>query len=297
MKQLSLVLALLLSLLVSSLLCSGCALVGGGTEHDFGSASLSGAAQAARGDSTQKLRRGEPAKPAHAGDVGWTPPPSGSGIGSVTSSDTYTDSDSFDDADRRSSTQAAHHASSPGGEFHPLLGLVFSGGSLGGRSYDGFGGLGLDLGGFIASRWRADLVGSVTSLNFAGQSVAGQSFNNEMELAVDLNTRFYVTPPHTLMGFYPIIGTRIGTLFWDLARPITVTENGDPKIVKSDWVNFVSFYGGAGVSLMQIRHMHVGLNVTGGVKIYGWQTNQGFSNDLLPATGFVQTAVETTYRF
>ena len=295
MKQLSLVLVLLLSLLVSSLLCSGCALVGGGTEHDFGSASLSGAAQAARGDSTQKLRRGEPEKPAHAGDVGWTPP-SGSDVGSVTSSDTYTDSDSFDDADR-GTTQAAHHASSPGGEFHPLLGLVFSGGSLGGRSYDGFGGLGLDFGGFITPRWRADLVGSATSVNFAGQSVAGQSFNNEMELALDINTRFYLTPAHTLMGLYPIVGTRIGTLFWDLAKPITVTENGQDKIIKNDWVNFMSFYGGAGVSLMQIRHLHLGLNVTGGIKIYGWQTNQGFSNDLLPATGFFQTTVETTYRF
>ena len=293
MKQLSLVLALLLSLLVSSLLCSGCALVGGGTEHDYGSASLSGAAQAARGDSTRKLRRGEPEKPAHAGDVGWTPPP---GYDRRTHADSNIDSYD-DDNDHRGTTPVAHDASSPGGEFHPLLGLVLSGGSLGGRSYDGFGGVGLDLGGFIGSRWRADLVGSATSVNFAGQSVAGQSFNNEMELAVDINTRFYVTPAHTLMGLYPIIGTRIGTLFWDLARPITVTENGDPKIVKSDWVNYMSFYGGAGVSLMQIRHMHVGLNVTGGIKIYGWQTNQGFSNDLLPATGFVQTMVETTYRF
>jgi hypothetical protein len=291
MKRTSPVLAFLPYLLVSALLCSGCALIGGGPEHDYGDASLSDAARAARGDSTHKRRRGEPEKPAHAGDVGWTPPP---GYDRGSGSYTDPDIDSYDD-DASTPVRVADRA--PSRDAGSLLGLVFNGGSLGGATYDGYGGLGLDLGVYVTPRWRLDLVGTAAGVNFSGQSVAGQSFDNEIELAADVSTRYYVTPQHTLMGLYPIAGARLGTLFWNLARPITVTENGEPKIVKDDWVNFVSFYGGAGVSLMQIRHLHVGLNMTGGVKIYDYQTKQGFSNDLLPATGFVQTTVETTYRF
>jgi hypothetical protein len=99
------------------------------------------------------------------------------------------------------------------------------------------------------------------------------------------------------MSVYPIVGVRFGTLFWDFKQPVNVIEDGEPRTLESDAVGFGAAYGGLGMSLMRIRHALVGVNFTSGVKIYGWSTRGGLSNDLFPATGYLQATVETLYRF
>lgn len=283
MKRTSLVLALFL-LTPLLLAASGCALIGGG-EHLFGDASMSDAAAAVAGDSTKKVRRGEAPPQTTVPDVGYTVPPATSGVETTQSLE-----------GGGVVVETSDSGSGPGGD-GSMFGVVFGLGSLGGTTYDGYVGLGLDIGMFISSRMRVDIVGAANSVNFTDQSVAGEAFKNEFELSLEANGRYYLTPQHTLMGLYPIAGFRFGTLFWDFARPITVIENGQPKQIAYDQMNYVSFYGGAGLSLMQIRHTHVGLNLTGGIKIYDDQTKEGFSNDLLPAAGFFQTTIEATYKF
>jgi hypothetical protein len=262
---------------------SGCALLGGG-HHVAGDASLSEAAAQARPDTTT-VRRGRTKERSKPLDVGWS-----------ARDDEDESISSFDESGSLAPETAPDEAPSAGSA-GLVLGLVTGGGSLGGTSYDGYGMIGIDVGGYLSKRLRVDLIGSVGGVNFTGQSVAGQSFQNEFELALDFTTRYYVTPPHTFTAFYPIGGVRLGTLFWDFAKPITITENGQDREIQDDQVGFLSFYGGAGVAFMQIRHLHVGANLTSGLRIYSWQTEQGFSNDLFPATGFFQLLFETTYKF
>ncbi len=59
---------------------------------------------------------------------------------------------------------------------------------------------------------------------------------------------------------------------------------------------YFDLFGGAGWSVMQLRHVHLGGSLTGGVRLYGWHSKNGFSNDLFPTTGFAQTQVELQYR-
>jgi hypothetical protein len=266
----------------------GCALFGGGPEHVGGGATLGQAASQAKPDTARgtQVSRIKPAdrekkKPL---DVGWTLP-------EETSTST-----SLDEPGHAPSSEHESFTHSAAGQ-GLVLGLTGLGGSLGGQRYDGFGMLGIDVGMHPAPRWRVDVVGSAGGINFADKTVAGQSFKNELELALDVNTRWYLTPPNTFMGVYPLAGVRFGTMFWDFAKPITVVEDGEPRTVSDDRVNYMSFYGGAGTSLMQLRHMNVGVQLTGGIKIYSWKTHEGFTNDLFPAAGFGQFAVEAAYRF
>jgi hypothetical protein len=50
------------------------------------------------------------------------------------------------------------------------------------------------------------------------------------------------------------------------------------------------------MSLLQVRHLHIGGNLVGGVRLYGWHTYHGFSNDALPTTGFTRFGLEAKYR-
>jgi hypothetical protein len=258
---------------------TGCAILGGG-DHEFGKSSLSDAAAQARPD-TAKVRRDEAKARSEPLDVGWKVPD--------------------DEESPPSASPEEGEPTEPGSwssleSLRMVFGLVGGGGALGGASYDGYGMGGIDLGAVSGGRWRTDLIGSVGGVSFAGPSVAGQSFTNEFELALDVTVRRYLTPSHTAFGLYPIAGTRFGTLFWDFAQPITVIEDGQPRQIESDQVDFFSLYGGAGASFLQVRHFTLGAHLTAGLRLYSWRTRQGLSNDLFPATGFAQLMVEAGYR-
>ncbi|HEY2954697.1 MAG TPA: hypothetical protein VGK89_05570, partial [Candidatus Eisenbacteria bacterium] len=133
--------------------------------------------------------------------------------------------------------------------------------------------------------------------NLTATSVAGQGLKDEVELAADLSVRYYLTPPHTFMGVYPLGGFRFGTLFWSYRKPVNVIADGGPKTIEDDYLNYFGFYGGLGVSLIQARHFSTGLNLTGGFRTYEDNTFEGFRNTLFPTTGYTQVSFEAIYRF
>ncbi len=267
-------------LVTLALLASGCALLGGSPPERYGGdATLTEAATEARRDSSDKQRWL---------DVGdqvptyppWTGPESGT---SLTVSG---------DADGSSS-----HAGGPGLPDGWHLGILTGGGSLGGPEFEGFSLAGLDVGGFVSPRWRFDLGALVLSPNLTAASVAGQGLKGEFEMALDLSARYYLTPPHTFMGVYPLAGVRFGTLFWNYRKPVNVIADGRPKQITDDYLNTFALYGGAGISLVQARHFHSGVNFTGGVRLYDATTFEGFHNTLFPSTGYTQLAIEVAYKF
>jgi len=278
----------IVSVLLIAIATSGCGFLLGesDTGHVGGSGSLSDAAAQARRDTT-KMRRADAEKASTPPDVGWTVPNDGASGASV--------SQSLDAGSSPEGNPGVHgNASNDGVAF---LGVVASGGTLGGADYDGFSTIGAHLGISATERWRFDLIGSLGGVNFAGQSVAGQSFKDETELMVDVNVRYYLTPPHTLLSAYPIGGFRLGTLYWDYANPITIVEDGHPQQVTGDQIDFMGIYAGAGVSLLRVRHMQIGTHLVGGVKLYATETKRGLANDVFPDAGFVQVMFEMSYKF
>jgi hypothetical protein len=265
-------------LLPLAFLCGGCAIFGGGSpEHYGGSATLTEAAREAAKDSSDKHRRLD------VGDPVPTYPGSSVSVGS----EGLTDEDSG----------TPHESSGDSSPTPKVLGVVGGGGSLGGIEFEGFGFGGLDFGFFGSDHLRIDLAGMILSPNLSATSVAGQGLTDELELAADLSARYYLTPPHTFLGVYPLAGMRFGTLFWSYRNPILVTADGGPKTIQDDYLNYYGLYGGLGVSLVQTRHFTTGVHLTAGFRAYDENTFEGFHNNLFPTTGYTQIAFEALYKF
>jgi hypothetical protein len=255
----------------------GCALVGVTPESREGGATL-GQAAAQAADSSHKHRRlvaGRPEPPP------WT---------SVETSAEITPSALNSPEDSGPRVQAS------GASRHFHLDLVGAGGALGGNQYDGVAIGGIGAGGY-EGRVRYDIVGQISSVNFAGESLAGQGLTHGNDLALDVSGRYYLTAGHTFMGLYPLAGVRFGTLFWSFRKDIHVVVDGENRSIGNDFVNWWAFYAGAGASLIQTRHFHLGVNVVGGVRLYDDRTFEGLQNDLFPSTGFSQIGLEATIGF
>ena len=258
----------------------GCALIGAGVGHEGGTATLTDAA--AEADSSRKHRRL---------DVGYTTPPPPSG----TEVETGSTASQFEGGTGQGAP-ATGAAAAPSEPPHTVFGAVVGIGTIGGERYDGYGQFGLTLGAFVEPRFRFDIAGLFVPIQFADETIAGQSFKNEFELALDISGRYYLTKENTFIGVYPIVGFSFGTLFWDYNHPVTVVEDDGTRQVFSDYINHFSIYGGVGMSLIQIRHLHVGSNLTGGARLYSVDSSNGFSNTLFPDAGFVQLRFELSIR-
>jgi hypothetical protein len=272
--------ALLVSLALGS---SGCAVLMMGAGHEDGSGSLSDAARQATRDSTDRKRERPP-------DVGYTVPPTVE-VGAEVSA-----SEPAEGIEPLTPTETPIPPV-PAPRTHRLFGgLVLGGGALGGREYDGFSTAGLCFGGYPEPRVRVDGTATINGIAFREQAYLYHAFQNTTELSLDLTVRYYLTPDQTFMGAYPLAGVGTGTLFWDYDKPVTVIEDGVPKHLDSDRINYFSLFGGAGVSLMQFRYVHVGGNLIGGVRFYGWHTGSGLDNDMLRPTGYLKALIEISFR-
>jgi hypothetical protein len=261
---------------------SGCAVMMLGEGHEGGSGSLSDVAAQAGRDSTTRTKARPP-------DVGYTVPPA-SELGVTLSTE-------LEPAPAPGIAPVAEAPRPPTPKTRPLfVGLVGGGGALGGQDYDGFTTGGLEFGGYPQPQVRVDGTVTVNDVTFTNQGYLGQAFTEAGELNLDVTVRYYLTRDQTFMGIYPLAGLGTGTLFWDYAKPVTVTENGADKTLADDRINYFSCFAGAGMSLMQTRFLHVGGNLSGGVRFYGWHTGSGLKNDMLKTTGYLKALIELTFR-
>jgi hypothetical protein len=185
----------------------------------------------------------------------------------------------------------------PAPKTRPLfVGLVGGGGALGGQDYDGFTAGGLCFGGYPQPQVRVDGTVTFNDVLFKSEGYLGQVFTEAGEVNLDIAVRYYLTRDQTFMGIYPLAGLGTGTLFWNYATPVTVIENGAPRTLTDDQINYFLVFGGAGMSLMQTRFLHLGGYVSGGVRFYGHHAESGLQNDMLKTTGYFKALIELTFR-
>lgn len=240
-----------------------------GLRHAVGLVLLSGLVSSASGDPVQP-----PVRPVVAGETVPTPAPAVSPGAEAAVTPVFP-------AARRAARQA-----------RPLYaGLVFGGGSLSGRDYDGFGTLGLSLGGYLRPRVRIDGMVTLDGLEFKQPGAISDAFTEAGEMSLDVTLRYDLT-----RGIYPLAGMGVGTMFWDYTKPVTVIEEGAPRAVGYDGIFYGSIFGGAGMTLLSTRYLTLGSSLTGGVRLYGGSMGSGLKNDLLKATGFTKFLLEVNCR-
>ena len=99
------------------------------------------------------------------------------------------------------SVPAARHAAPK--PRHLYAGLVLGGGSLSARDYDGFGTLGLSLGGYPRPRIRVDGTATFGGLAFLPESTLGRAFQNAetAELGLEITARYDPPREDALLRF------------------------------------------------------------------------------------------------
>ena len=168
-------------------------------------------------------------------------------------------------------------------------GPIAGGGFYSGNDFDGFWMIGAHFGSHKTNgRFHSGINLWLGSPNLSDQSEVVESFEDELELGLDIDFRYYFTPRHTFTGIYATGGVRAGILAWRYTNGIQIEEDDGVRTVSSDWIDFYGIYAGIGFSLVQTELFKLGVNLTGGGRVFSNSTYEGLSNDIIGNHGFVQ---------
>ncbi len=151
--------------------------------------------------------------------------------------------------------------------------------------------------GIRGRRYRAGLGVRIGRPDVVPGSAIARATTRVGELLLDGCVRGYLTHDHTFMGVYGLAGARVGLVTWTYANPVTVIEGDERTTVTTDALLTVQPYVGLGLSIAQVSGVHIGGNVSTGVKLYSDETIERFQNDLFSPVGFVSTGLEISYLF
>jgi len=175
------------------------------------------------------------------------------------------------------------------------FGLVAGSGTMR-KQFDWFGIFGIQ-GGYFAPEDKVSInVGlQYIPLNFTGETGLDVGVEKEKELAIALNVRYYFTPAHTFMGIYAYGGFRKGLLLWryDKSRIYEIdgkTEKDGGGALGTYWI-----YLGLGASIIQTDYLHIGGNVSVGVRDYYENTIGGRENDIFAGSTLAQFTLDLSF--
>jgi hypothetical protein len=177
-------------------------------------------------------------------------------------------------------------------------GVMFGGGGWFSEDNDGFGTVGLSLGGYPRPRVRVDGIVTYDDIAFVPDSALGKAFQDAeaAEVGLDFTVRYDPPDDKARLRIDPLVGVGVGTMFWNYAKPVTVIEDGAPRTVGYDGIFTFSFYGGVGATLVLTPCLTLGGSLTGGTRLYDQSMGSGLRNDLLKQTGFVRILFDLNYR-
>jgi len=135
------------------------------------------------------------------------------------------------------------------------------------------------------------------SMPFKAGSDMSRALQAPHEMSIEAAYRFSVTPPHSAFGIAPLVGFRVGHLTWHYLNPIQL---GTPDLlwtVSDDAIWDYSPYLGIATTLINTRHVEVGVTALAGWRDYDGESHQGLTNDLFPSTRFRELRLESRIVF
>jgi hypothetical protein len=115
--------------------------------------------------------------------------------------------------------------------------------------------------------------------NLGSQHNLEESLQSLEEWGIDFGARGYLTPSRSMMGVYVLTGIRLGGMGWSYTEPINVPEgSGGSEDLSTDAVGLFVPYIGIGVSLVQKKSVHLGVNLTLGGRYMSGTTREEIEN-------------------
>ena len=105
-------------------------------------------------------------------------------------------------------------------------------------------------------------------------------------LFAGMNFRYYTTPKHTFIGNYFSAGAGVKSMFWSYKNPIEIKEYDEygnytgTETISSDHLWGFDVNAALGLNYIQFRHFSLGVEFNPGMTIWGFDTYEGFSNDM-----------------
>lgn len=118
-----------------------------------------------------------------------------------------------------------------------------------------------------------------------GRCARGRDIQDGILLVGELGFEFWfrtcLTSKHTLFGIYWMWGFKTGLLFWEYPDPEAMpVQAGTEKPTTRDAVGVITPYLGLGVSLLQTKRVHLGVNISVGYRITREMTVLEFDNNI-----------------
>jgi hypothetical protein len=160
----------------------------------------------------------------------------------------------------------------------------------------------LALGAFFAERHYLELLACIGSAPIQETSLLSESLDSGvLLLQLGAGYKFYMTPPHTFMGFYFTGGLGYAYMRWSYKNPfeaMAYDEYGDElgmETISSDGVSGFELYAGIGLNVVQTEGFQLGGEVLPGLIAWGGETSEGFDNDVFDT--FYYTKLKFFIRF
>lgn len=171
---------------------------------------------------------------------------------------------------------------------------------------DGFAGLNqLDftLGGYISQQWRGEMIAGVGYAPVKeGSELRNSLEDNVIILSIGAASKYYFTPQHTFLGNYFLVGLNLNVMLWQYKNSIEADvydENGNvtgTEEIDSDGLGGLDIYLGMGFNLAQTRHFQLGIEAVPGILLWGFQTREGFDNDVFKPAVYAKLKVVINFR-
>jgi len=134
---------------------------------------------------------------------------------------------------------------------------------------------------YRGTRYRANIGLYYGRGNPGSQQNLEEGLRGINEWGLDLGARGYLTPGHSLMGVYVLLGLRLGAMTWSYTNALTVPDGtGGLEQLSTDGIPLFVPYIGIGTSLLQTESVHLGVNFTVGGRLTGNETFENFENDV-----------------
>ncbi len=178
------------------------------------------------------------------------------------------------------------------------LNAWYSRSRFGGDSIKNFSAVTLMYSVYRGTRYRANIGLYYGRGNPGSQHNLEEALRSLDEWGIDFGARGYLTPGHSMMGVYVLTGLRLGGMSWSYTNPITVPDgSGGFEDLSSDTVGLLVPYIGIGVSLLQTKSVHFGVNFTLGGRLTGNKTVEDFENDVFQNVAEYKLNFEASFFF
>ncbi|MBN2857459.1 MAG: hypothetical protein JXN63_03570 [Candidatus Delongbacteria bacterium] len=105
-------------------------------------------------------------------------------------------------------------------------------------------------------------------------------------LFAGMDYRYYTTPKHTFIGNYFSAGAGVKSMFWSYKNPIEIREYDEygnytgTETISGDQLWGFDINAALGLNYIQFKHFSLGIEFNPRITIWGFNTYEGFSNDM-----------------